>query len=59
MLTGGASIGYAKILLERENAAVFISGYTDEESPLATFSCNGIIICQMDERRLNAQTRQP
>jgi Cft2 family RNA processing exonuclease len=33
MLTGGASIGYAKILLERENAAVFISGYTDEESP--------------------------
>jgi Cft2 family RNA processing exonuclease len=33
MLTGGASIGYAKILLERENAAIFISGYTDEESP--------------------------
>jgi Cft2 family RNA processing exonuclease len=33
MLTGGASIGYAKILLEWENAAVFISGYTDEESP--------------------------
>jgi Cft2 family RNA processing exonuclease len=33
MLTGGASIGYAKTLLERENAAVFISGYTDEESP--------------------------
>jgi Cft2 family RNA processing exonuclease len=33
MLTGGASISYAKILLERENAAVFISGYTDEESP--------------------------
>ncbi len=33
MLTGGASIGYAKTLLERENAAIFISGYTDEESP--------------------------
>ncbi|WP_310428282.1 MBL fold metallo-hydrolase [Chamaesiphon sp. VAR_48_metabat_135_sub] len=33
MLTGGASIGYAKILLERENGAIFISGYTDEESP--------------------------
>ncbi len=33
MLTGGASIYYAKTLLERENAAVFISGYTDEESP--------------------------
>ena len=33
MLTGGASIYYAKILLERDNAAVFISGYTDEESP--------------------------
>jgi Cft2 family RNA processing exonuclease len=33
MLTGGASIYYAKTLLARENAAVFISGYTDEESP--------------------------
>jgi Zn-dependent metallo-hydrolase RNA specificity domain len=33
MLTGGASIYYAKTLLERENAAVLISGYTDEESP--------------------------
>ncbi len=33
MLSGGASMGYAKILLERENAAIFISGYTDEESP--------------------------
>ncbi len=33
MLTGGASIYYAKTLLERENAAIFISGYTDEESP--------------------------
>jgi Cft2 family RNA processing exonuclease len=33
MLTGGASIYYAKTLLERDNAAVFISGYTDEESP--------------------------
>jgi Cft2 family RNA processing exonuclease len=33
MLIGGASIFYAKTLLERENAAVFISGYTDEESP--------------------------
>ncbi len=33
MLTGGASVYYAKTLLERENAAVFISGYTDEESP--------------------------
>lgn len=33
MLTGGASIYYAKTLLEREHAAIFISGYTDEESP--------------------------
>jgi Cft2 family RNA processing exonuclease len=33
MMTGGASIYYGKILLERANAAVFISGYTDEESP--------------------------
>ena len=33
MLTGGPSIYYAKTLLERENAAIFISGYTDEESP--------------------------
>jgi Cft2 family RNA processing exonuclease len=33
MLIGGASIYYAKTLLKRENAAVFISGYTDEESP--------------------------
>lgn len=33
MLTGGASVYYATTLLERENAAIFISGYTDEESP--------------------------
>lgn len=33
MLTGGASVYYAQTLLERENAALFISGYTDEESP--------------------------
>lgn len=33
MLTGGASVYYAKTLLERENSAIFISGYTDEESP--------------------------
>jgi Cft2 family RNA processing exonuclease len=33
MLTGGASIHYAKALLPRANAAVFVSGYTDEESP--------------------------
>ncbi|NET05553.1 MAG: MBL fold metallo-hydrolase, partial [Symploca sp. SIO2B6] len=33
MLSGGASVYYAQTLLERENAAVFISGYTDEESP--------------------------
>lgn len=33
MLTGGPSIYYATNLLERENAAIFISGYTDEESP--------------------------
>jgi Cft2 family RNA processing exonuclease len=32
MLTGGLSVYYAKTLLERENAAIFISGYTDEES---------------------------
>ncbi|AFZ11428.1 beta-lactamase domain protein [Crinalium epipsammum PCC 9333] len=33
MLSGGASVYYATTLLERDNAAVFISGYTDEESP--------------------------
>lgn len=33
MLTGGPSVYYASVLLERDNAAVFISGYTDEESP--------------------------
>lgn len=33
MLSGGASVWYARTLLERENAAIFISGYTDEESP--------------------------
>jgi Cft2 family RNA processing exonuclease len=33
MLTGGPSTYYAKALLEREKAAIFISGYTDEESP--------------------------
>ncbi|NJO93228.1 MAG: MBL fold metallo-hydrolase [Hydrococcus sp. RM1_1_31] len=33
MLTGGASVYYAGVLLERENAAIFLSGYTDEESP--------------------------
>ncbi len=33
MLTGGPSVYYAATLLERENAAIFISGYTDEESP--------------------------
>jgi len=33
MLTGGPSVYYAGVLLERENAAIFISGYTDEESP--------------------------
>lgn len=33
MLTGGASVYYAKSLLERDDAAIFMSGYTDEESP--------------------------
>jgi Cft2 family RNA processing exonuclease len=33
MMSGGASVYYGKTLLERDNAAVFISGYTDEESP--------------------------
>ncbi len=33
MLTGGPSVYYAQVLLERENAAIFLSGYTDEESP--------------------------
>jgi hypothetical protein len=33
MLTGGPSVYYASVLLERDNAAIFISGYTDEESP--------------------------
>ena len=33
MLSGGASVYYGQALLERDNAAIFISGYTDEESP--------------------------
>lgn len=33
MLNGGASVYYAKTLLERDNAAIFISGYCDEEAP--------------------------
>jgi Cft2 family RNA processing exonuclease len=33
MLSGGASVYYGQVLLERDNAAIFISGYTDEESP--------------------------
>ncbi|MDJ0718090.1 MAG: MBL fold metallo-hydrolase [Prochloraceae cyanobacterium] len=33
MLVGGPSVYYARVLLERENAAIFICGYTDEESP--------------------------
>lgn len=33
MLNGGASVYYAKTLLERDNAAIFISGYTDLEAP--------------------------
>jgi Cft2 family RNA processing exonuclease len=33
MLKGGPSVYYAQTLLERENAAIFISGYVDEESP--------------------------
>ena len=33
MLVGGPSVYYASVLLEREEAAIFISGYTDEESP--------------------------
>lgn len=33
MLIGGPSVYYASILLEQEKAALFISGYTDEESP--------------------------
>jgi Cft2 family RNA processing exonuclease len=33
MLSGGPSVYYAQALLERENAAIFFSGYTDEESP--------------------------
>ena len=33
MLIGGPSVYYAPALLERENAAIFFSGYTDEESP--------------------------
>jgi Cft2 family RNA processing exonuclease len=33
MLKGGPSVYYAQTLLERSNAAIFISGYVDEESP--------------------------
>jgi Cft2 family RNA processing exonuclease len=34
MLTEGSpSFQYASVLLERENAAIFLNGYTDEESP--------------------------
>lgn len=33
MLTGGASMAYAKVLVPREDACIIITGYQDEEAP--------------------------
>ncbi len=61
MLTGGASVYYAKTLLERENAAIFISGYTDEESPgrlLQNLKTGDLIELDGKELTVRAQVRR-
>jgi len=44
MLTGGPSVWYAKHLAPQDNAAIFFSGYQDEESP-------GRRLLDLEERR--------
>lgn len=61
MLTGGPSIYYASILLERENSAIFISGYTDEESPgrlLQNLNTGDTVTLEGKELNVRAQVRK-
>ncbi|MFB2937625.1 MBL fold metallo-hydrolase [Aerosakkonemataceae cyanobacterium BLCC-F154] len=61
MLTGGPSIYYASTLLERENAAIFISGYTDEESPgrlLQNLNTGDTVTLEGKELNVRAQVRK-
>ncbi|MGA9377922.1 MAG: MBL fold metallo-hydrolase, partial [Phormidium sp.] len=61
MLTGGPSIYYATTLLERENAAIFISGYTDEESPgrlLQNLNTGDTVTLDGKELNVKAQVRK-
>jgi len=61
MLTGGPSIYYATTLLERENAAIFISGYTDEESPgrlLQNLNTGDTVTLEGKELNVRAQVRK-
>lgn len=61
MLTGGPSIYYASTLLERENAAIFISGYTDEESPgrlLQNLNTGDTVTLDGKELNVRAQVRK-
>jgi Cft2 family RNA processing exonuclease len=61
MLTGGPSIYYASTLLERENAAIFISGYTDEESPgrlLQNLNTGDTVTLEGKELNVKAQVRK-
>ncbi len=54
MLVGGPSVYYARVLLERENAAIFICGYTDEESPgrqLQNLQTGDLI--ELDEQKIS------
>ncbi|OKH35451.1 MBL fold metallo-hydrolase [[Phormidium ambiguum] IAM M-71] len=61
MLTGGPSIYYATTLLERENSAIFISGYTDEESPgrlLQNLNTGDTVTLDGKELNVRAQVRK-
>lgn len=61
MLNGGASVYYAKTLLERDNAAIFISGYTDEESPgrlLQNLKTGDVIELDGEEVSVRAQIKR-
>lgn len=61
MLNGGASVYYAKTLLERDNAAIFISGYTDEESPgrlLQSLKTGDVIELDGEEVSVRAQIKR-
>ncbi|MFB2876744.1 MBL fold metallo-hydrolase [Floridanema aerugineum] len=61
MLTGGPSIYYASTLLERENSAIFISGYTDEESPgrlLQNLNTGDTVTLDGKELNVRAQVRK-